>query len=131
MHAHALEDLENFLRPGNRVLDVGCGSGYRKRFPSAVAEQQLIPCGNLAVTAVIHHMVSPSPLKQGLVVGIDHLPGLTDLSRQNLRNDGIEVGEGKGIEIITGDGRKGMPLPFPQRSRVPTLITLARFGSKR
>ncbi|KAI5452710.1 hypothetical protein NCC49_000459 [Naganishia albida] len=93
MHAHALEDLENFLRPGNKVLDVGCGSGY--------------------LTAVIHHMVSPSPLKQGLVVGIDHLPGLTDLSRHNLRNDGIEVGEGKGIEITTGDGRKGLEARGP------------------
>lgn len=29
MHAHALEDLEEYLRPGMKVLDVGCGSGYR------------------------------------------------------------------------------------------------------
>lgn len=28
MHAHALEDLEEYLRPGMKVLDVGCGSGY-------------------------------------------------------------------------------------------------------
>ncbi|KAJ9096879.1 hypothetical protein QFC20_006348 [Naganishia adeliensis] len=78
MHAHALEDLEE--SPIHSVYAV-------------------------VVTAVIHHMLSPSTEKQGLVVGIDHLPGLTDLSKRNLQNDGIEVG--KGIEIVTGDGRNG------------------------
>lgn len=52
-------------------------------------------------------MLSPSTEKQGLVVGIDHLPGLTDLSKRNLQSDGIEVG--KEIEIVTGDGRNGTP----------------------
>ena len=27
-HAHALELLKEHLVPGNKVLDVGCGSGY-------------------------------------------------------------------------------------------------------
>lgn len=34
MHAHALEDLEEYMQPGHKVLDVGCGSGYRRHsFP--------------------------------------------------------------------------------------------------
>jgi len=28
MHAHALELLKDHLKPGNKVLDVGAGSGY-------------------------------------------------------------------------------------------------------
>ncbi|GHJ86454.1 hypothetical protein NliqN6_2856 [Naganishia liquefaciens] len=94
MHAHALEDLEDFLRPGMRVLDVGCGSGY--------------------LTAVMHRMVSPTDSDiKGTVIGIDHLSGLTDLSVRNLKNDGVETGSGKGIEIVTGDGRNGWSLGAP------------------
>lgn len=50
---------------------------------------------------------SSKPGQRGLVVGIDHLPGLTDLSTRNLKSDGIEPSEDSGIEIVTGDGRKG------------------------
>ena len=58
-------------------------------------------------------MVSPPDSgSKGTVIGIDHLSGLTDLSVRNLRSDGVEVGPGKGIEIVTGDGRKGKPLEF-------------------
>ncbi len=32
MHAYALEYLKDHLKPGNRVLDVGCGSGYLYTF---------------------------------------------------------------------------------------------------
>merc|ERR1719217_1669778 len=49
MHAHALELLADFLTPGARALDVGCGSGY--------------------LCACMAEMVGPS----GLVVGIDYL----------------------------------------------------------
>jgi hypothetical protein len=66
-----------------------------------------------SVTAVIHNMTSsPQPKGDGMVLGIDHLPGLTDLSRRNLKNDGVDLSEGSGIEIVTGDGRKGICLAF-------------------
>lgn len=78
------------------------------------------------MTAVIHHMVSPSTDHQGLVVGIDHLPGLTDLSKRNLHNDGIELG--KGIEIVTGDGRNGTLF---RMIRFHVLIRSERLGRKR
>ncbi|KAJ9107278.1 hypothetical protein QFC21_000725 [Naganishia friedmannii] len=58
-------------------------------------------------------IASPQAGKGGVVVGIDHLPGLTDLSRRNLKNDGIELSKGSGIEIVTGDGRKGWPSQAP------------------
>lgn len=28
MHAFALENLADYIKPGGKVLDVGCGSGY-------------------------------------------------------------------------------------------------------
>ena len=28
MHAYALEALNDYLKPGNKILDVGSGSGY-------------------------------------------------------------------------------------------------------
>ena len=54
-----------------------------------------------AVTAVFHHLAPNAK-----VVGIEHIEELTEWSKENLRKDGIEVGEG-GVEIIHGDGRLG------------------------
>ncbi|CAG8778617.1 8446_t:CDS:2, partial [Racocetra persica] len=59
MHAHALENLSPFLRPGMKVLDVGCGSGY--------------------LTACLAEMVGP----EGKVIGIDHIPQLVNLAKDN------------------------------------------------
>lgn len=96
MHAHATENLLQFLQPGMKVLDVGSGSGYL--------------CG------VLHHLVSPSgDEKQGKVVGIDHIPQLVDMSIANLRKDGLKVDDDAGSRIlmVCGDGRKGYPQEAP------------------
>lgn len=56
------------------------------------------------MTAVLHHL-APS----AVVVGIDHISGLTNLSTANLGKDGLDVDQsGSKICIITGDGREGM-----------------------
>ncbi|KAK7681406.1 hypothetical protein QCA50_015498 [Cerrena zonata] len=84
MHAHAIENLIDFLLPGAKVLDVGSGSGY--------------------LCAVLHHLVGPT----GKVVGIDHIPELVEWSVENLKNDGLtSTLDDKSIEMITGDGRQG------------------------
>jgi protein-L-isoaspartate(D-aspartate) O-methyltransferase len=54
-----------------------------------------------SVTAVFHHLAPNAK-----VVGIEHIKELADWSKDNLRQDGIQVGEG-GVEIIYGDGRLG------------------------
>ena len=51
------------------------------------------------VTAVLHRLAPESR-----VVGIDHLQGLVDMSKENLKNDSV-VGER--VEMICGDGRAG------------------------
>ena len=86
MHAHALELLKDHLRPGMKGLDVGSGSGY--------------------LTVCMALMVGSS----GKAVGIDHIPELVELSRNNIRQDGKEdlLRSGQ-IELVVGDGRKGLP----------------------
>ncbi|KAH8080197.1 protein-L-isoaspartate O-methyltransferase [Filobasidium floriforme] len=109
MHAYALNSLEDYLGEGTRVLDVGCGSGY--------------------LTAVMHRLVGPT----GLIIGIDHLPGLVEMSKNNLATDGVSVSSAEqqemgaktktktksgdadggkvsgetGVKIVLGDGREG------------------------
>jgi len=91
MHAHAAENLIDFLQPGMRVLDVGSGSGY--------------------TCAMFHHLVSPSDSDaKGSVVGIDHIQELVDWSISNLKADGLPASaEGERILMVCGDGRKGYP----------------------
>jgi len=82
MHSFALTHLEEHLKPGMKVLDVGCGSGY--------------------LTACMAHMVGPT----GKVVGIDHIDVLVKMSRDNITKDCPALLEGT-ITLITGDGREG------------------------
>lgn len=81
MHAFALELLENHIIPGNRVLDVGSGSGY--------------------LTACFARAVGPT----GLVVGVEHQPALVKLGRDNITKDDPSLLEH--IKLIEGDGRRG------------------------
>jgi protein-L-isoaspartate(D-aspartate) O-methyltransferase len=60
----------------------------------------------IAVVGVLSHLVGPT----GKVVGIEHIQGLVDLSRNNLVKDGFNIspdGQGPGISLVLGDGRKG------------------------
>lgn len=82
--AHACENLLPFLKAGSSALDVGSGSGY--------------------LLAIMHQLVSPG----GRVVGIDHIPELTELSVKNLRADGRGDALDDGtVKVVTGDGRQG------------------------
>ncbi|KAJ3478040.1 hypothetical protein NLI96_g10047 [Meripilus lineatus] len=90
MHAHALEELKDHLKPGSKVLDVGSGSGYL--------------CG------VFAHLVGPS----GKVIGVEHIPELVAFSEDNLRRDGLGRALEKGeIEVRVADGRLGYPNGAP------------------
>ena len=84
MHAHCLNLLEQHLKPGMQVLDIGSGSGI--------------------LTACMALMVGAS----GKVVGIDHYAGLVKFSMENIKRDGKEsLLDSGNIILIAGDGREG------------------------
>jgi protein-L-isoaspartate(D-aspartate) O-methyltransferase len=91
MHGYALEWLEEYLRPGSRVLDVGSGSGY--------------------LTVSFALMLGPDA--PGKVVGIDHVPQLVDDSIGNIRKSWSRLLDSGSVEMITGDGRNGYPAHAP------------------
>ncbi|KAI8384047.1 protein-L-isoaspartate O-methyltransferase [Blakeslea trispora] len=83
MHGYALDNLESFLQPGMKALDIGSGSGY--------------------LCACMAEMVGTT----GKVVGVEHIPELVTSSVRNLNKSHREQMESKQIEIIEGDGREG------------------------
>lgn len=99
MHAHAAEELLEYLQPDSSVLDIGSGSGY--------------------LASVFHHLVKPRESQGGegkvseahsgsRVVGIEHIEPLVTQSRVNMENDGLgEAMQSGQIEMVVGDGRKG------------------------
>lgn len=92
MHASASESLLPFMpeNKGAKVLDVGSGSGY--------------------LTHVLANLVCGADGKgDGKVVGIDHIPQLTELATSNMRKseEGRRLLESGKVEFVTGDGRKG------------------------
>ena len=84
MHAHCLEALKDHLKPGNKVLDIGSGSGI--------------------LTACMAEMVGP----KGMVVGMDHFEGLVDMSVENIKREGKQSYLTSGrVKMVVGDGREG------------------------
>eukprot|EP00871_Galdieria_phlegrea_P002250 jgi/Galph1/3025/GphlegSOOS_G1678.1 len=83
MHATCLELLKDHLKPGNKVLDVGSGSGY--------------------LTACMGLMVAPN----GVVVGVEHIPGLAKQSIDNIEKSQKNLLDSGVMKILTSDGRLG------------------------
>jgi protein-L-isoaspartate(D-aspartate) O-methyltransferase len=79
----------HFIFPGSRVLDVGCGSGY--------------------LTSAMAYMVGPS----GKVVGVDHLEGLVNLARENIKKKDSALLDSGRLKLVTADGRLGYSAEGP------------------
>ncbi|CAI5503392.1 unnamed protein product [Closterium sp. Naga37s-1] len=90
MHGYCLAFLENHLQPGNRVLDVGSGSGY--------------------LTAVMALLVGPT----GRAVDVEHIPELVERSRAAVKaGRAAELMDGGQLSIHEADGRDGYPEAGP------------------
>ncbi|GJD12462.1 Protein-L-isoaspartate(D-aspartate) O-methyltransferase [Galdieria sulphuraria] len=83
MHVTCLELLNEHLKPGSKALDIGSGSGY--------------------LTACMGIMVRP----KGLVVGIEHIPGLAQQSLENIERSQKSLLEEGVVRVMVDDGRKG------------------------
>ena len=83
MHAYALEYLKDHLKPGNRALDVGSGSGY--------------------LTVAFSRMMEDA----GVAVGIEHIHELFELGKKNVAKNNQNLIDEKKIVLVEGDGRKG------------------------
>ena len=83
LHGYCLEFLQDYLKEGNTVLDVGFGSGY--------------------LTVAMSKMMND----KGLVVGIDHIKDLYNYGFNNISKHHKNLLSDKKIELILGDGRKG------------------------
>ena len=91
MHASALTTLKDFLRPGMRVLDVGCGSGY--------------------LSACMGRMVGGA--EGGACVAIDYLPPLVALTQTNVAKADQDLVTSGALTIVQGDGWQGWPAAAP------------------
>ena len=83
MHAYCLELLKDYLKPGQKALDVGFGSGY--------------------LTVAMSKMMED----KGLVVGIEHIKELCDFANENISKSHKKLLDEKKIVLIEGDGREG------------------------
>ncbi|XP_051775807.1 l-isoaspartyl protein carboxyl methyltransferase, like [Erpetoichthys calabaricus] len=89
LHAYALDALNDKLREGATVLDVGSGSGY--------------------LTSCFARMVGPT----GRVIGIEHIPELVEQSIANINSDDPTLLTGGRIQFFVSDGRLGYPAAAP------------------
>jgi protein-L-isoaspartate(D-aspartate) O-methyltransferase len=83
MHGFALEYLEPLLRPGSRVLDIGCGSGY--------------------LTSCFGYMVRPG----GEVIGVENRESLVELARSNIARADSQLLDSHVVDIRLGNGWTG------------------------
>ena len=89
LHAYSLEALKDFLKPGNKALDVGSGSGY--------------------LTLAMSKMMND----EGCIIGIDHIKELVDFGINNISKHNKNLIDNKKIKLICGDGRIGCEQEAP------------------
>jgi hypothetical protein len=117
---------------GARVLDVGAGSGY---LTSVLYHLVAGGAGDAAQQGNTGGAGARTGTGEGVVVGIEHIPALTEFAERNIRADGLGAAlDEQAIVLVTGDGRLGAffslsslfsssPLPFP-----PARVSLSYQG---
>ena len=75
---------------------------FTKIHPNADLPKKLFS-GSGYLTACMAEMVG----ENGKVVGIDHIPQLTEMSQENIRKGNSNLLDSSRILLVTGDGREG------------------------
>ncbi|KAG5668422.1 hypothetical protein PVAND_016362 [Polypedilum vanderplanki] len=92
MHAYALENLYEFVKPDSKILDIGAGSGYLTACFARLIETKAAECNTIPT---------------GMVISIEHKPELVKLAIENINDDDPNfIREGR-IKIIEADAKKG------------------------
>ena len=94
MHAHALEQLKNHLKPGMKAMDVGSGSGYL-----TVCMAYMVMNGGSGLNI--------KETNKGKVIGVEHIKELYDKSIININKNHSHLLQNNIITMINRDGRKG------------------------
>jgi len=102
MHVVALQALEQHLRPGVKVLDVGSGSGYLTACFRAMVMQTQEGEGEQERQQLE---------ATGKVIGIEVVDDLVVYGRENVKRANPELAER--VEIVKADGWKGFPSEAP------------------
>lgn len=93
MHSKALELMEDILIPGNKILDIGSGSGYL-----------------CAVFGEAVGVKNKSRKERGTVIGIEYYSSLVNYSKNVISQHYPELMKYKThFKIIHGDGKNGYP----------------------
>jgi len=95
IHAEMLELLEPYLKPGNRALDVGSGSGYLAECMAKMVTEDGAP---------------------GKVVGVEHVTELVQKSTHNVKRDDPSLLSSGALQLFGGDGRRGWPTEAPYQA---------------
>jgi protein-L-isoaspartate(D-aspartate) O-methyltransferase len=97
IHAVALTELaDHVVRPGARVLDVGCGSGIMMAYFYHMAAASSSEKDSSTTAAAPFH-----------VVGVETIRPLSETSLANLAKAGL--GDRRGLVVRHGDGWQGFP----------------------
>lgn len=90
LHAYAINTLRNHIKPGAKILDVGCGSGI--------------------LCAIFSYLVDIEHNKNSLVIGIDIYDNLVNKSINNIKKNHSHLFNYNRLKIYKQNGWKGVSL---------------------
>lgn len=99
------------VRPGNRVLEIGSGSGYHASItaemccPSNRTPENWKPLNRQYDDSIYSH----TDEEQGEVITIERLPELVSFARRNIES----AGYGDRVRVVEGDGTEGYEAEAP------------------